>query len=121
LEYLPDSVRKISCSARLRKDAKVKAIDSLFANEQGKVERDRRGYIKNFFQKFQAYKKRKKSSSPQKSAPSPTKRPRIEVLAEDQLLAGSVQTKLSKKPVQVKPTLNYLLGKGGYGEVYYGK
>jgi len=39
-----------------RKNAKVKAIYNLFANEQEKVETEGYGYIKNFPQKLKEYK-----------------------------------------------------------------
>ncbi|KLL03087.1 MAG: hypothetical protein MRECE_18c016 [Mycoplasmataceae bacterium CE_OT135] len=56
LEYLPDSLEYFRCSAYERKDAKCQTIYKLFANDQGKVETDECGYIKNFPQKLQEYK-----------------------------------------------------------------
>jgi len=38
LEHLPESIQMFFCSADLRKDAKVKEIYKLFADEQGVVE-----------------------------------------------------------------------------------
>jgi hypothetical protein len=57
LEYLPDSLEEFYCSADLRKDAKCQIIYNSFADEQGLVEVEN-GYIKNFSQKFQAYKQK---------------------------------------------------------------
>ena len=50
LEYLPESVEKFHCSAEYRKNAKIKTIYNLFANEQGVVELEikRSKWIKNF-------------------------------------------------------------------------
>jgi hypothetical protein len=38
LEYLPDSIKYFDCSVNERKEAKVKAIYDLFADEKGEVE-----------------------------------------------------------------------------------
>jgi len=56
LEYLPESIREFGCSVGLRKNAKVKTIYNLFANEKGEVEIGSNGEIKNFSQKFQGLK-----------------------------------------------------------------
>jgi len=64
LEYLPDSVRTFDCELYYRKDAKIKAIRDLFANERGIVE-ESGGNIKNFPQKLQAYKQKLQAQSQQ--------------------------------------------------------
>ncbi|CAH1768876.1 8157_t:CDS:2, partial [Entrophospora sp. SA101] len=56
LEYLPESVKRFYCSVDKRKEVKCQAIYELFANEQGKIETDRDGNIKDFSQKLQAFK-----------------------------------------------------------------
>jgi len=56
LEYLPDSLETFYCSVKEKKDAKVKAIQNLFANENGEVETDWNGSIRNFPQKLYDYK-----------------------------------------------------------------
>ncbi|KLL04299.1 MAG: hypothetical protein MRECE_1c134 [Mycoplasmataceae bacterium CE_OT135] len=54
LEYLPDSVKSFNCSVDKRKDAKCQVIYDLFADENGKVEKDHPWErIKNFSQKLQ--------------------------------------------------------------------
>jgi len=59
LEHLPESVENFHYSISKKKDAKVKAIYNLFANEQGIVETKKEKdqywgkYIKNFPQKLQ--------------------------------------------------------------------
>jgi cell fate (sporulation/competence/biofilm development) regulator YlbF (YheA/YmcA/DUF963 family) len=61
LEHLPDSVNLFNCLADVRKDAQVKKIYDLFANEQGKVELltgQNKGFIKDFSAKLRAYKQK---------------------------------------------------------------
>ncbi|CAG8558483.1 10062_t:CDS:1, partial [Diversispora eburnea] len=65
LEYLPDSVEELGCSVDERKDAQVQTIYNLFANEQGVVETDTFGLIKNFPAKLQVYKQKIQTQSNQ--------------------------------------------------------
>jgi len=58
LEYLPDSIETFYCTTDCKKDAKCKSIYNLFANDQGVVETEGYGYIKNFPQKFQEIKRK---------------------------------------------------------------
>jgi hypothetical protein len=58
LEYLAESVEKFKCSADQRKEAKCQAIFNLFANDQGEVETENYGEIKDFPQKLQDYKQK---------------------------------------------------------------
>lgn len=72
LEYLPNSVEDFCCLVRLRKDARVKIIADLFANDQGVIEtqsmkkhfgESSSTAIKNFPQKLQAYKQKLQEQS----------------------------------------------------------
>ena len=56
LEYLSDGLEDFYCSAIYRKDAKVKAVYNFFADEQGKVEEEWDGKIKDLPQKLHDYK-----------------------------------------------------------------
>jgi Leucine-rich repeat (LRR) protein len=56
LEYLPDSLEKFYCSASYRKNSKCQNVYNLFANDQGEVETELDGKIKNFPPKLQNYK-----------------------------------------------------------------
>jgi hypothetical protein len=56
LEYLPKSVKKFYCSGNEKPEAKCQALYNLFANNQGEVETDGYGNIKNFSQKLKTYK-----------------------------------------------------------------
>ena len=59
VEYLPESVEHFYCSVSERKDAKVKAIYNLFADEA------ENGNIKNFPQKLKEYKQKFQEQTPQ--------------------------------------------------------
>jgi hypothetical protein len=56
LEYLPESIESFYCLADKRPKAKCKNICNLFISEQGIVETDYHGKIKNFPQKLKEYK-----------------------------------------------------------------
>lgn len=59
LEYLPESLKDFRCLVEERKDAKVKVIYNLFADEKREVETEGGyGSIKNFPQKLQTYKQK---------------------------------------------------------------
>jgi len=58
LEYLPESIKHLMVDKDKRKDAKCKIFYNLFANDQGVVEVDELGAIKNFSQKFSLIKAR---------------------------------------------------------------
>jgi hypothetical protein len=67
LEYLSDSLREFNYSAYKRLDAKCQIIYDLFANEQGRVETDENGLIKNFPQKLKEYKQKLQQQSQQQT------------------------------------------------------
>jgi len=67
LEYLPDSIETFYCTTDCKKDAKCKSIYNLFANDQGVVETEGYGYIKNFPQKLQEYKQKLQEQSQQQA------------------------------------------------------
>lgn len=61
LEHLPESIDLFNCLADIRKDAQVKKIYDLFANEQGEVElltEPNKGFIKDFSAKLRVYKQK---------------------------------------------------------------
>jgi chromosome segregation ATPase len=60
LEHLPESIDFFNCLADIKKDAQVKKIYDLFANEQGEVEllTEPNGFIKDFPAKLRAYKQK---------------------------------------------------------------
>ena len=67
LECLPDSIETFYCTTDCKKDAKCKSIYNLFANDQGVVETEGYGYIKNFPQKLQEYKQKLQEQSQQQA------------------------------------------------------
>ena len=60
LEHLPESIDLFNCLADIKKEAQVKKIYDLFANEQGEVEllTEPNGFIKDFPAKLRAYKQK---------------------------------------------------------------
>jgi len=75
LEYLPDSIETFYCKTDCKKDAKCKSIYNLFANDQGVVETEGYGYIKNFPQKFQEIKRKISQGQQQAQVLQPTNLP----------------------------------------------
>jgi len=72
LEYLSDSIETFYCTTDCKKDAKCKSIYNLFANDQGVVETEGYGYIKNFPQKFQDIKRKISQGQQQAQVLQPT-------------------------------------------------
>ncbi|CAJ0855603.1 17271_t:CDS:2 [Entrophospora sp. SA101] len=57
IEYLPESLEEFVCSSRERPNSRVKSIHNLFTNDEGIVEVDDYGTIKDFKEKIRKIKK----------------------------------------------------------------
>ena len=92
LEYLPESVKDFSCSAKERPEAKCQTIYNLFADCQGKVETEYSNgmeeSIKNFPKKLQDYK---------------------QITKEKQKAREVLKNELQAQEKQVKELKNYLM------------